>query len=97
MKQFLNLFAGLFFAVILAGCFGEDYDVGVPTAYLAIELKEVQLAAANIEWDTQSEQTQEKVENVYQFGRSQNEIIVAANQDAGIDVAENEKMVERFG
>lgn len=47
-NRLLNLFIGLCLVFTLAGCFGEDYDVGVPTAYLNLDLSSVQLTEANI-------------------------------------------------
>lgn len=91
MKLFLKLFAGLFLALTLTGCFGEDYDVGVPTAHLSFEIIEIPLTEANISWETQSENVHETIEDVEEFALSQNEIKVSANQKTTLDFKENEK------
>ena len=91
MKLYLKLFMGLLFALTLTGCFGEDYDVGVPTAHLYLGLGDIQLTEANISWETQSEDVQETIGDVQEFGLSQDEIKVSANQEATLDFKENEK------
>lgn len=91
MKLYLKLFIGLFLALSLTGCFGEDYDVGVPTAHLDLGITDIQLTEANISWETQSENVQETIEDVQEFGLSQDEIKVSANQEATLDFKENEK------
>ncbi|MGE1103833.1 hypothetical protein [Peribacillus simplex] len=91
MKLYLKLFTGLLFVLTLTGCIGEDYDVGVPTAHLYIESIDIQLTEANISWDTESEDVQEKIEDVQEFGLTQDEIKVSANQEATLDFKENKK------
>ncbi|MFJ8088393.1 hypothetical protein ACIQ7N_09340 [Lysinibacillus sp. NPDC095746] len=44
-----------------------------------------------------SENIHETIEDVQEFGLTQDEIIVSANQEATLDFKENEKMVEIFG
>ena len=58
MNGFLKLFIGLCLVFTLTGCFGEDYDVGVPTAHLNLDISSVQLTEANISWDAASEDVQ---------------------------------------
>lgn len=91
MKLYLRLFIGILFALTLTGCFGEDYDVGVPTAHLVLGFTDIQLTEANISWETQSENVHETIDDVQEFGLSQDEIKVFANQDATLDFKENEK------
>ncbi|GKV65022.1 MULTISPECIES: hypothetical protein [Sporosarcina] len=91
MKVYLRLFVGLIFILTLTGCFGEDYDVGVPRAYINLEVIEIQLTETNINWETQSENVHEAIEDVQEFGLTQNEIKVFANQEATLDFKENEK------
>ncbi|MGO5010893.1 hypothetical protein ACTQ5K_03250 [Niallia sp. Sow4_A1] len=62
MKIFFKLFIGMFFVFTLIGCFGEDYDVGVPTAHLNFDNSSVQLTEANIRWNTTSEDVQNTIE-----------------------------------
>lgn len=91
MKLYLRLFIGLLFALTLTGCFGEDYDVGVPTAHLVLGFTDIQLTEANISWETQSENVHETIDDVQEFGLSEDEIKVFANQEATLDFKENEK------
>ncbi|OAH57110.1 MULTISPECIES: hypothetical protein [Bacillaceae] len=87
----MKLFIGLLFILTLTGCIGEDYDVGVPTAHLYIETVDIQLTEANISWDTESEDVHETIKDVQEFGLSQDEIKVSANQEVTLDFKENEK------
>lgn len=64
---------------------------GVPTAYLYLDIGDIQLTEANISWETQSENVHETIEDVQEFGLSQDEIKVSANQEATLDFRENEK------
>lgn len=91
MKLYLKLFIGVFLVLTLTGCFGEDYDVGVPTAHLSFGMIDIQLTEANIDWETQSENVHETIDDVQEFGFSQKEIKVSANQKATLDFKENEK------
>ncbi|WP_144510060.1 hypothetical protein [Bacillus sp. FJAT-22090] len=92
MKLYFKLITGLLFVLILSGCFAEDYDVGVPTAYLNLSgIVDIQLTESNISWETQSENVHETIEDVLKFGFSQDEIRVSGNQEASIDFKENEK------
>jgi len=43
---------------------------GVPTAYLYLEIGDIQLTEANISWETQSENVHETIEDVQEFGLS---------------------------
>lgn len=91
MNLYLKLFIAVFFVLALTGCFGEDYDVGVPTAHLYLGSGDIQLTEANISWETQSENVHEAVDVVHEFGLTQDEIKVSANQEAALDFKENEK------
>lgn len=91
MKVYFNLFIGLLFALTLTGCFGEDYDVGVPTAHLNFDISSVQLSEANISWNTASEDVQETIEDVEKYASSLNEIKVSSGQKVFLDFKENEE------
>ena len=91
MKLYLKLPIALLFVLVLTGCFGEDYDVGVPTAHLYFGNADIQLTEANISWETQSENVHETIADVQELGLSQDEIKVSANQEATLDFKENEK------
>ncbi|HCX51907.1 MAG TPA: hypothetical protein DG757_23455 [Bacillus sp. (in: Bacteria)] len=91
MKLFFKLCAGLLLAFALTGCFGEDYDVGVPTAHLDLDLTSVQLTEANVSWKTASEDVQESIEDVKEFAASLDEIIVFSGQKSFLNFKENEK------
>lgn len=91
MKLYLKLLIGLLFISALTGCIGEDYDVGVPTAHLYDDTGDMQLTEANIRWETESENVHETIEDVQEFGLSQDEIKVSANQDGTLDFKENKK------
>ncbi|MBN9653200.1 hypothetical protein J0K78_02900 [Halobacillus sp. GSS1] len=89
------LFAGLFLISVLAGCIGEDYDVGVPTAHLNIDAhvlsKSVQLPEANINWYSSSGKVEETIEDIEEYVQSQDEIKVFPGQDASLDFKENKE------
>ncbi|PIC80223.1 hypothetical protein CSV75_09525 [Sporosarcina sp. P18a] len=87
----MKLLIGVLFVLTLTGCFGEDYDVGVPTAHLDLGITAIQLTEANIRWETQSENVHETIEDIQEFGLSQDEIKVSAKQEAALDFKENEK------
>ncbi|MEK4029311.1 MULTISPECIES: hypothetical protein [Bacillaceae] len=91
MNRFLKLFIGLYLVFALTGCFGEDYDVGVPTAHLNLDIASVQLTEANISWVTASEDVQQKIEDTEKFASSLDEIKVFSNQKASLDFKENEE------
>lgn len=92
MKVFLKLLMGLLFAVTLTGCFGEDYDVGVPTAHLYLGTTSIQLTEANISWNATNEDAKlQTIDDIQEFGLSQDEIKVFPNQEASINFKENEK------
>ena len=91
MGKFIKLCIGLLFAFILTGCFGEDYDVGVPTAHLSYKGVSEQLTEANIRWNTASEDVHKKIEEVEEYALSQDEIKVIPNQKVFLDFKENEE------
>ncbi|WP_053217205.1 hypothetical protein [Virgibacillus senegalensis] len=86
MNKRFSLFLDLFILCTLTGCFGEDYDVGVPTAYLDthahlnIGAEHVQLTAANTNWKSSSGEVEKTIENTEEYGSSQEEIKVFPNQ-----------------
>jgi hypothetical protein len=91
MNGFLKSLIGLCLFFTLTGCIGEDYDVGVPTAHLNLDILSVQLTEANISWDKASEDVQQKIEDIEKFASSLDEIKVFSNQKASLDFKENEE------
>ncbi|RWZ60633.1 hypothetical protein EQV77_04885 [Halobacillus fulvus] len=95
MSKTLKLLAGLLLISALAGCIAEDYDVGVPTAHLHIDAhilsQTVQLTEANVSWDSSSGDVDEKIEDLEQYGLSQDEIKIFPGQDASLDFKENKE------
>ncbi|MGG3928601.1 hypothetical protein ABET51_21835 [Metabacillus fastidiosus] len=91
MNGFLKLFVGWCLVFTLTGCFGEDYDIGVPTAHLNLDISSVQLTEANISWVTASEDVQQKIEDIEKFASSLDKIKVFSNQKASLDFKENEE------
>lgn len=91
VKIFFKLFIGMLFVFTLTGCFGEDYDVGVPTAHLNFDISSVQLTEANIRWNTASEDVQNTIEDVEKYASSLNEIKVISGQKVFLDFKENEE------
>jgi hypothetical protein len=91
MHRLLKLFIGLFLAITLTGCIGEDYDVGVPTAHLYFVYSSVQLKEANISWNTASENVQKTIDDIQEFALSQREIKVTPNEKVSLDFKENEE------
>jgi hypothetical protein len=89
MKVLLKLMIGFLFALTLTGCFGEDYDVGVPTAHLNIGTFSSQLTEANISWKTASEDVQQTIDDIQELGFSQKEIKVSPEQEVFLDFKEN--------
>ncbi|OCA81573.1 hypothetical protein A8F94_22135 [Bacillus sp. FJAT-27225] len=90
MKRFTKLMIVLCVIFTLAGCIGEDYDVGVPTAHLHLALYSVQLKEADISWSTASENVQQKIEDIEGYATSLEEIKVFSNQKASLEFKENE-------
>jgi hypothetical protein len=90
MKLFFKLSIGLLIAFTLTGCFAEDYDVGVPTAHLDLDLLSVQLTEANISWNTASEDVQKTIKDIEEFASSLDEIKVFSGQKVFLDFKENE-------
>jgi len=94
MKKLLTLFVGMLVVFALTGCFGEDFDVGVPTALLHLEKglqnQQIQLTEANISWSSSSGEIKETVDNIEEFGLSQDVISVSPNQKASLEFQENE-------
>ncbi|MFE8696101.1 hypothetical protein ACFYKT_07020 [Cytobacillus sp. FJAT-53684] len=91
MKFLFKLSIGFFFVLALSGCFGEDYDVGVPTAHLDFDISSAQLTEANISWNTASEDVQQKIEDIEEFASSLEEIKVFTGQKVFLDFKENEE------
>ena len=95
MKIFSSFFVGLFVMSLLTGCIGEDYDVGVPTAYIEVTIGsndlEYPLTKANIIWESSSGKENHVVKDIEEFGLKQEEIWVFANQAVRFVVKENEE------
>lgn len=91
MKFLFKLSIGFFFVLALSGCFGEDYDVGVPTAHLDFDISSAQLTEANISWNTASEDVQQKIEDIEEFASSLEEINVFTGQKVFLAFKENEE------
>ncbi|AMM93053.1 hypothetical protein QUF81_25160 [Peribacillus simplex] len=91
MKGFFRLFIGMFLIFILTGCIGEDYDVGVPTAHLYSEdlATSVQLAEGNVSWSSSSGDVDQKIDDIQEFGLSQEKMKVTANEKVSLDFQEN--------
>lgn len=94
MRHLLGLFVGICLVLSLSACLGEDYDVGVPTAYLQVKIglqeQQTQLKEANISWNSSSGNVQQTIDNIQEFGLSQDEIKVSPNQEASLEFKENE-------
>ncbi|MFY0803605.1 hypothetical protein [Peribacillus frigoritolerans] len=91
MKSFFRLFIGMFLIFILTGCIGEDYDVGVPTAHLYSEnlATTLQLTEGNISWSSSSGDVNQKIDDIQEFGLSQEKMKVTANEKVSLDFQEN--------
>lgn len=79
----------------LTGCFAEDYDVGVPKAYLladdSLRGQPMPLTEANITWSSSSGEIVETIEDIEELGLSQEVTTVSPNQPASLDFKENEE------
>ncbi|WP_205685515.1 hypothetical protein [Bacillus salacetis] len=98
MKKLFNLAAAILLITALAGCFGEDYDVGVPTAFLQVEVgmqsQRTQLAEAAVDWSSSSGDVKKEIEedHLEEYGLSQEKTItVFTNQKGFLDFEENEE------
>ncbi|MGM0896987.1 MAG: hypothetical protein ACQEV0_03755 [Bacillota bacterium] len=95
MKKVLILVSALPIILMLAGCFAEDYDVGVPRAYLladdGLRGQPMQLTEANISWSSSTGDVTETIEDIEEFGLSQEATEVSPNQPASLDFKENEE------
>lgn len=88
-----TIFAGVLFIILLTGCIGEDYDVGVPAAYLQVgsKIHKALLTEANVSWSSSSGEIDETIDNIEEFGSAQEEIRVSPNQKASLEFKENEE------
>lgn len=91
MKILMKSWLVILLALSLTGCFGEDYDVGVPTAHLYTDNSSIQLTEANIDWSTASENVQQSIENIEEFTLSQQTIHVSSGEKIFLDFKENEE------
>jgi len=80
-----------FCLLLLAGCFAEDYDVGVPTAHLEVNGLSIALPSSNVNWETASENVQKTEDNLEQFALMQEEITASPNQLVSVYFEENEQ------
>lgn len=95
MKKLFIRVSALLMIFALTGCFAEDYDVGVPRAYLLAEDglrgQPMPLTEANISWSSSSGDVSETIEDLEEFGLSQEVTTVSPNQPASLDFKENEE------
>lgn len=82
MKLYLKLFVGLFFALTLAGCIGEDYDYSPPN--VSLFHSEVKLADANINWEKDG--TVKKADSL-EVAREQQQVPVQAGLKDVVDLS----------
>lgn len=95
MKKVLILVSVLLSILMLAGCLAEDYDVGVPRAYLladdGLRGQPMPLTEANISWSSSTGEVMETIDDIEEFGLSQKVTTVSPNQPASLDFKENEE------
>ncbi|MEZ0482083.1 hypothetical protein [Planococcus sp. SSTMD024] len=95
MRKSLKFIFVLLLIFAMSGCFAEDYDVGVPRAYLladdGLRGQPVQLTEANLSWSSSSGEVTETIEDIEEFGLSQETTAVSPNQPASLDFKENEE------
>ncbi|MDE0582535.1 hypothetical protein ON064_05700 [Planococcus sp. A6] len=95
MKKLFIRVSALLMIFALTGCLAEDYDVGVPRAYLLAEDglrgQPMPLTEANISWSSSSGDVSETIEDLEEFGLSQEVTTVSPNQPASLDFKENEE------
>ncbi|WP_174520003.1 hypothetical protein [Planococcus rifietoensis] len=95
MKKVLILVSVLLSILMLAGCLAEDYDVGVPRAYLladdSLRGQPMSLTQANISWSSSTGEVTETIDDIEDFGLSQEVTTVSPNQPASFDFKENEE------
>lgn len=95
MKKHLKFALAILMVSALAGCFAEDYDVGVPRAYLladdGLRGQPMPLTEANISWSSSTGEVTEKIEDIEELGLSQEPVKVSPNQPATLDFKENEE------
>lgn len=95
MKKALILVSVLLSILMLTGCLAEDYDVGVPKAYLladdGLRGQPMSLTEANISWSSSSGEVTETIDDIEDFGLSQEVTTVSPNQPASLDFKENEE------
>ncbi|WP_211654937.1 hypothetical protein [Planococcus alpniumensis] len=95
MKKLVLRISALLMILILIGCIAEDYDVGVPRAYLladdSLRGEPMQLTEANISWSSSSGEVTETINDIEEVGLSQEATIVSPNQPASLDFKENEE------
>jgi len=94
-KKFLSIFIGLASMFSMTACIGEDYDIGVPSAYIEVTIAssylQYPLTKANIIWSSSIGDENQTVEDMKEFGLKQDKIWVYGNQEARFDVVENEE------
>lgn len=95
MKKALKFVSAILLISALAGCFAEDYDVGVPRAYIladdGLRGQPTPLSEANISWSSSTGEVTETIEDIEELGLSQESIKVSQNQPASLDFKENEE------
>lgn len=95
MNKWLKWVIGILLIFTVSGCFAEDYDVGIPSARLEVGemdgLLAYPLTEANISWTSSSDEVKNVVLDIEEFGPKQNKIFAHPNQEARIDIIENEE------
>ncbi|MFP3355802.1 hypothetical protein [Planococcus citreus] len=95
MKKVMILVSVLLSILMLTGCFAEDYDVGVPRAYLladdGLRGEPMPLTEANISWSSSSGEVMETIDDIEEFGLSQEVTTVSPSQPTSLDFKENEE------
>lgn len=95
MKKLFIRVSALLMIFALTGCFAEDYDVGVPRAFLladdGLRGQPMPLTEANISWSSSSGDVTETIDDIEEFGLSQEATTVSPNQPAYLEFEENEE------
>ena len=94
MNKWLNYVIGILFLFTLSGCIAEDYDIGVPSAYIEVQAGssylDYPLTEATIEWSSSSGDVNQTVEKTEEFGLKQDKMPIYTNSEARFDLIENE-------
>ncbi|WP_434399881.1 hypothetical protein M1Q06_12880 [Planococcus sp. 11815] len=95
MRKSMKFISVILLISALAACFAEDYDVGVPRAYLhandSLRSQPMPLTEANISWSSSSGDVTETTDDIEEFGLSQEATTVSPNLPAYLEFEENEE------